>query len=249
MAIHEESTPDMPNRRALLMGPIVLAGETTKDKGKHPVLIAQDKPASDFVKPEAGRDLMFKTDGVGQPKDVELKPLFRVRTEPHTVYFDYYTKEQWAQRQDEIRAEQARQHEVAARTVDDLAVGEMQAERDHDFGGEKLATGDFNGHKWRHAAEGGYMEFKLKVDGTRSNELVLDFWGGDAGNREFDVLVDDVVVKTVTLENNQPGKFFNETYTLDRKLTDGKKEVSVRLQAKPGKIAGGLYGARVLKAK
>jgi hypothetical protein len=87
------------------------------------------------------------------------------------------------------------------------------------------------------------------VEPGKTNELVLTYWGGENGNRNFDVLVETTRVGTQKLLMNEPGKFFEVTYSIPPSLTAGKKLVNVRLQAHPGAWAGGLYGARVLRQK
>ena len=51
----------------------------------------------------------------------------------------------------------------------------------------------------------------------------------------------------MTLEHNKPLSFFEETYDLPERLTQGKTRVTVKFQAHPGRIAGGVYGVRILK--
>ena len=80
-------------------------------------------------------------------------------------------------------------------------------------------------------------------------ELVATFWGGDAGAREFDVLVDGKIIATQKLNSNKPGEFFDATFPLLPELTHGKQSITVKFAAHPGNLAGGLYGLRVLKAK
>jgi hypothetical protein len=127
-----------------------------------------------------------------------------------------------------------------------LRIGEMQPERDHGVEGDKTGAGEAFGRKWRHATDGGWFAFNLKVAPDRSNDLVLTYWGGEAGQRTFDVLVNGTKVGTQTLNQNQPGNFFDVVYPLEQSLTAGKESVTVRLQARPGNWAGGLFGARML---
>jgi hypothetical protein len=78
-------------------------------------------------------------------------------------------------------------------------------------------------------------------------ELVLTYWGSDAGNRVFDILVDDVKIATQTLENLKAGEFVDVSYAIPAELTGGKEKVRIKLAAQPGKMAGGLYGAKMMK--
>jgi len=89
----------------------------------------------------------------------------------------------------------------------------------------------------------------MKVDSARQNELSLTYWGGETGTRTFDVLVNDRKIATQTLLNNEPGKFWNEIHEIPAEVTKGTQSIVVTLRAHPGNTAGGLFGARTLRAE
>jgi uncharacterized protein len=255
MRLREEPMPDNPNRVALLDGPIVLAGDLGPQSEPRPsgsgprvpVFVTEGKPLVERLQPVADKPLAFQTHEVGRPADVSLLPFYQVDHERYSVYWDLFTEAAWQQREEEYRAQEARQRELEGRTVDYLAIGEMQPERDHHVQGEKSGAGEFGGRHWRHALNGGWFSFDLRVPPDRPADLVLTYWGSDSGGREFDILVDDVKIATQTLSNNQPGRFFDVVHPLPDELTRGKVKVTVRLQAHPGRIAGGLFGARLVR--
>ena len=146
-----------------------------------------------------------------------------------------------------LRVEEARLKALAARTTDLLAIGEMQPERDHNVQGENTAAGEALGRKFRHATEGGWFAFDLAVTPDQPVDLVLTYWGSDTHNRVFDILADGTKLATQTLDRNEPDKFFDVTYPLPGELTQGKRKVTIRIQAQPGKWAGGVFGVRMLK--
>lgn len=94
--------------------------------------------------------------------------------------------------------------------------------------------------------------------GAPTAPLILrcTYWGSDAGTREFDLLVDGKVVAQQTLNNEQPGRFFDVDYPrffdvdypLLATLTRGKSSLTITLRAKLERIAGGLFGCRLLHA-
>jgi DUF1680 family protein len=252
MRLREEPMPDNPKRVALLDGPIVLAGDLGRQSQpapRVPVFVTEGKPLPEWVQPAAGKPLAFETHEVGRPADVSLIPFYRTHHERYSVYWDLFTDQQWKEREAEYRAEEARQRELEARTVDYLAIGETQPERDHHVQGERTSAGDFGGRKWRHALGGGWFSFEMRVPADQPADLVLTYWGSDSGGREFDLLVDDVKIATQLLNNNRPGRFFDVVHPLPEELTRGKEKVTVRLQGHPGRIAGGLFGARTVRRK
>lgn len=159
------------------------------------------------------------------------------------------TPAKYVERKAALQAEAARQAALDARTVDEYRPGEQQSEVDHGQKGEKTISGDWQGRKFRHAEDGGWFSFNVKVTPDQPVELVCAYWGGESGNRTFDVLVDGKVIATQTLNQDEPGEFFNKTYAIPEELTRGKQTVEVRFQAHPGNFAGGLYGAKILRMR
>ena len=254
MSLRLEAMPDNPGRAALLYGPVVLAGELGRedeagvgDLVSVPVMVTEQRPLAEWVRPVAGRPLTFRTAGAGRPRDVTLYPFYRMHGRRYSVYWDMFTPRQWAAREAEYRAEVERARRLEAMTVDFAQPGEMQPERDHNMQGERTEAGEHSGRKWRHARDGGWVSFDLKVSPGEPVSLVCTYWGGETGERTFDILVDGVRVATQSLQQDRPGQFFEVTYPVPEVLTRGKQKVTVRFQARPGNIAGGLYGLRVVR--
>ena len=254
MTLRTESMPDNPKRIAVFYGPTLLAADLGPEADPEaanpfyvPVVLAKNKVVGEWVKPVAGEKLLFKTDGVGRPRDFELTPFYRLHDRRYTVYLDRFTPEDWAVREAGILAERERERQIAARTMDTLRIGEMQPERDHNLKGEKTTTGDNSGRKWRHATDGGWFAFEMKVAGDQPADLLCTYWGSEIGERTFDILVNDTKIGTQTLLENQPGKFFDVAYPIPADAIQGRDKVTVRFQAHPGKLAGGLYGVRIMK--
>lgn len=251
MRLHIEAMPDNPKRAALLYGPIVLAGAlgSSPEPATVPVLITGDRPIEEWLKPAMGHALTFETQSVGRPRDVQVIPFYRMHHQRHVVYWDFFTKAEWEAREAAYRAEQERRRELEARTVDFVQPGEMQPERAHDFDGENTRCGSHQDRKWRDAAEGGRFAFTLKVAPDAPMQLVCTYWGSDTGGREFDILLDGLKVATQVLDNPKPNAFIDITYDIPPELTRGKDHVRVTFQAHPGKMAGGVFGCRMVRAK
>jgi DUF1680 family protein len=254
MSLRTEAMPDNPNRLAIFYGPTLLAADlgpandpASDQLGYVPVILAEGKRVADWVKPVSLKSQMFKTVGVGKPRDVPLVPFHLLHDRCYTVYLDKFTADDWAKRETEIRAEEQRKRELAARTMDFLQPGEMQPERDHDLTGTNSDVGEFNGRKFRHAWGGGWFSFTMKVDSAATNELICTWWGGETGKRSFDILLAGSKIAAQTLLTNQPGKFWDATYPIPAELTRGKEKVTVKFQAQPENIVGGLYGSRILR--
>ncbi len=254
MHLRTESMPDNTNRIAIFYGPTVLASDLgpvpDAEAGKPgyvPVMLTEGRPVTNWIKQVSKLPLKFRTVGVGKPRDVELVPLWQLHDRRYTVYLDLFSKDEWAQREAEIRAEEQRQLELVARTTDILHIGEMQPERDHNLQGENTSVGEFAGRKWRHATDGGWFSFEMKVPQDAPAELVCTYWGGDSGNRVFDILVDGEKIATQRLRGNRQNRFYDVTYPIPENLTRGKQKVTVKFQAHPDATAGGVFGVRMVK--
>ncbi len=253
MSLRLEALPDNPDRAAILYGPVLLAGELgPEDEGGAggmvfvPVMLAGNRPVAEWVRPVAGSPLTFRTSGAGRPHDVTLYPFYRMHGRRYSVYWDLFTEQQWAARQTEYMLELQRARQLEQMTADYAQPGAMQSERDHNMQGEHTEAGEHSSRKWRHATDGGWVSFDLKVVPDRPMGLVATYWGSDAGNRTFDILVDGVKIATQTLNHEKPGQFFDVVYSIPGQLIEGKQKVTVRFQAHPGNIAGGLYGLRTI---
>jgi DUF1680 family protein len=268
LPLRAEAMPDDPTKVAFLYGPLVLAGDlgdvpedaTTpyaEDQGANfrkavasvPVLVLDGKDPLSLVRRVGDADLRFRIAEAPGREAVTLRPFGEIFYDYYNVYWDVLTPAQYEARRAALRVEAARRAEMDARTVDEYRPGEQQSEVDHAQAGEKTSSGDWQERKFRHAIDGGWFSFRLEVAPDQPVELMCTYWGGETGDRRFDILVDGKVVATESLGQDKPGQFFEKTYAIPEDLTRGKQAVEIRFQARPGNWAGGLYGARILRGR
>jgi DUF1680 family protein len=234
---------------AILRGPLVLAADMgpaeTPWQGVEPALVG-DNVLSAFT-PVAGVAGTFAAKGVGRPGDLTFVPFYRQYERRSAVYFREFTEGEWRKEETAFRAEQARQQDVAARSIDVMHFGEMQPERDHNLESELSWPVSYRGLNGRDVRSGGYMAFTLKA---RSGPSVLQvtYWGEDR-DRGFDILVNDVKVASELLKGTAPGRFVDVDYPLPLALTRGKTSLRVRVVPHEGQTAGPIFGARLLAEK
>jgi hypothetical protein len=135
---------------------------------------------------------------------------------------------------------------LAARRVDEVKINDPESESEHELKFAISRGGDFSGRKFREALFGGFISYRLKVAPSRPMSLYCTYWGEDAGGRRFDILVNDQVIATQTLQFNAKGRFFDVEYKLPEKLTRDQNAVTITFQAYPRKTVGGLYGCQIL---
>ena len=258
MSLRTEGFRDNPRKLAVMYGPLVLCAEVEPGSLLQ-AIVAEPGQVLSSVKPVEGKPLefsasakVFRTLGaVGQvgnlPHDVTLAPLYQEYQSPYIVYWDVLDEAQWKAKAAEYQAEIARQKALEGRTVDRVVIGNQRSERQHAMKGERTAAGPFGGRQWRHAADGGWFSYEIKVLPDKAVQLLVNYWGSDAGQREFTILVDGVKIADQKLEHNRPEKFYDEVYPVPADLTKGKEKVTVRFQAHPGRTAGGIFDCRVLR--
>ncbi|AQQ08227.1 hypothetical protein L21SP3_00003 [Sedimentisphaera cyanobacteriorum] len=244
-----ESMPDNANRIAFVHGPVVLCADLSPDKPL-PVIAANKEKLPSSAQQIQGKPLHFRipeaaktmTKEAEKTVDIMLVPFFEIADEKYSAYIDAFSPEQWQKKKGEYLKKQKELRQLEQRTVDVLRIGEMQPERDHNLTSSKSRTGEFSGRKWRDAYDGGWFEFEMDASPDKPLELICTYWGSDAGNRRFDILINGKKIAEQVLKNNRPAEFFSAAYPIPESLTEGKSKVTVRFQAKPGSTAGGVFG-------
>jgi len=265
MGLHLYRARDDKSLGVVMFGPLVLAGELGREgmpktlcctSNKRysgdpvppvPVLVTDSRDPASWVKRTGDKDLRFRTHNVGKPRDVSLIPLHELHHQRYTVYWKLLTQAEWLKERAAREAEQRRRKELEARTVD-LVTPDAQLERVHNQQGKKSYSGAAFGRRWRDARGGGWFSYDMKVLPDRAVDLIVTYWGGDTGNRVFDILIDRQKLATQKLNAPKPGKFTDVTYAVPIDLTQGKQKVTVKFQAHPGSMAGGAFGCRIVRS-
>jgi len=268
MSLRFEPTADDPGRGAGLFGPIVLAADLGADRldqaarygpsapelraeerPEVPVLVAAS-PAEALAHLKASRkDLSFRTDGLSRPRDLELRPFFRLADRRYSVYFDVMTEGTWTEREARAQAEADRQSaDIAARTIDAVAAGDPPDEAAHGLQETRSDTYPFQGRRSRSARSGGSFSYALKLPPAGPAALRVTYWGGESRRHLFDVLVEDEVVGTQSLFDDRPGELFPVEYAIPQKLREGRDRVRVTFRPVPGASTGVVYEVRVVRA-
>jgi DUF1680 family protein len=250
--LRTEGFADDPNRLALLDGPIVLGTEIDSSKPA-PVIVSDDGSFLASLRPVVGKPLTFQAAGpFRRPGEATtslvFEPFFRIHGgRNYTVYFDVITPGGWSERQAAYEAEQARERELEARTVDVVLPNNDQSERDHDLKEQRSNAGIHGGRLWRDAFGGGFFEYTVKVKKGEPQSLLVTYWGGDSGQRDFTILVDGHEVAHQVLNGREhPGVYFDATYPIPAELVKDRDRVTVRFASKPDHFAGGVFGLRVV---
>ncbi|GGY00370.1 glycosyl hydrolase [Massilia dura] len=268
MKTHLEQMPDKSNWYAVLHGPIVLAAKTAPFRDEKlnvfaddsrmghiaqgqvcpleaaPMFVADAKDFTNRIKPVKGQPLTFTAPGLirGGPDagNLRLIPFFRLHDARYTMYWQRSTPAGHAALKERTAQDEKERLELNGRTIDQVAPGEQQPESDHAFKGDGADSGINAGRHWRHAT--GWFSYVLNNPKGEAKTLRLTFASGDAGRR-FDILVDGKVLDSVELEKEDEA-FYSRDIALP---ADVGAKIEVKFVARPGSIAGGLYGLRLLR--
>jgi len=266
MSLRLEPMPDDPAVAALLYGPVVLAadlgaegldeakrfGPTAPEVGLEgpetaPVLVAA-RPGDVLarIRPASG-PLEFRTHGLGRPRDVVLKPFFRLADRRYAVYFPILTETEWMGRGARARAEAERQAAIEARTVDAVRVGSPEAERAHGLEEQGSFAWRLEGRTCRSARYGGGFAYALEVPEDGPAALRVTYWGGETRRHRFSVLVEGETVATQSLFDDRPGELFDVEYALPERLFRGRDRVRVGFRTGRTESTGAVFDVRVVR--
>jgi hypothetical protein len=267
--------PNLPKYIAMMHGPIMLAMKTgTEDlalliaddsrfgqlaSGKKlpvdqaPILINNhiDEIANQ-LEPIAGKPLHFTlstkmVNGIHN----ELMPFFELHDARYMMYWLALSEDNYKGYLDNLAKAEKERQALEDRTVDKVQPGEQQPESDHFMETDDSYVGNSNDVFYRDANDGHYFSYLMQTGGQTELSLRLKYWGvGEWKSHEFDILVDDVLVKEV----NNTGKyriseFKYETYPIPADVLTGKKQGRVKFVAKPRKQIGEIYEVRLVKNK
>ncbi len=274
MAIEELNY--LPSYVSIVRGPVVLAARYDKDvpmpglvAGDHrwghiaggplvsvfdtPLLIGDRKALVrklNSLKPEAGETLKFRASGIFEygGKDVVLEPFYGIHDSRYMMYWLSMTPKEYSAYQRNARRDEEMRLALDARTVDAVNTGEQQPEADHGMKNRNSTSGNYNGEPWRDAGNGGFFSYDMATGGEKDLAMRVRFWGNETGNCEFDILVDDQLLASVSNTGKwNRNEFVEEEYSIPASLLEGKKNVNVRFVPKKGNSTGGIYHVRLIR--
>lgn len=270
MHVELEQLPDKSDYLSFVYGPIVLGTRTGTENldgliaddsrmghvahGKlypvdeAPTFIAKNPLAE--LKPEKieASTLKFSVPGTVYPEsdnDLVLEPFYRIHDARYEVYFPFTSPDAFAQRQASLKKQEEERLALEAKTIDYVSPGEQQPESDHNFKAENTEAGVHLDRHWRHAR--GWFSYDLNDPKKEADKVRITYAGGDSGRR-FDILVNQKVISSVTLEGSQNESFYSVEYELPEEIVKESNGIlTIKFQAKPGSIAGGVFGVRLMR--
>ncbi|MCQ2196866.1 MAG: glycoside hydrolase family 127 protein [Bacteroidaceae bacterium] len=265
--------PNEPQYIALMHGPIMLGMKTSAEDmpnlvaddsrfgqyaggekmpiDKAPILINNDiESIAGQLKPISGKPLHFTLDT--QMKNAihnEIMPFFEIHDSRYMMYWLALTESNYEKYIGDLAKQEQERQALEARTIDKVQPGEQQPETDHKMETDDSYTGNTNNVFYRDARDGHYFSYLMQTGGNTELSLRLKYWGvGEWKSHEFDIYVDDVLVKSVNNTGKyRISKFKAETYEIPASVLAGKNQVRVKFVAAAGKQIGEIYEVRLVK--
>ncbi|MBR6436249.1 MAG: glycoside hydrolase family 127 protein, partial [Thermoguttaceae bacterium] len=155
MTLRTESMPDNPNRIAIFYGPALLTADLG-DRDQTPVvpaIVSSSNDPADWLVQSPDNALLFTAKpGAFTSDALTFIPFYALHERRNCIFFDRMTPEQAQAIKEEAQRQEQAEKELKARTLDYVAPGEMQSERDHNVQSENSEVGPHNGRKYRHAS-------------------------------------------------------------------------------------------------
>jgi DUF1680 family protein len=267
MRLRAEPMPDDASVAAFLYGPIVLAadlGTTGLDKAKRfgseapavreaptahvPTLVAATaNDALARLRP-SGEPLTFRSEGLGQPGDVVLRPFYGLYSKRHAVYLR-------VEPEAALRARAAREQQAAAderavesRTIDRVSVGAEADEQAHALQADRAGAWSLEGRTCRSTRYGGSWSYALRLPASGPAALRVTYWGGETRRHGFEVTAEGETLATQSLFDDRPGELYAVEYPLPARLTSGRERIRVGFRAGPKQSTGAVFDVRVVAA-
>ena len=261
---HFETAQDDPAMTAILHGPIVIAGElgAAKMPGSDlvrnalfwngwkpvqddiPTLIVNKQMPYQWIKPLGDTALHYTTLNAGfindSLHDIQLLPFYKMHHQRYTVYFKMYTHDESAYRNDAVS--------------DEININDSASEVAHNLKSKNSATSLIKDqrHFWENNRTGrackadGWFSYDMKIDNTKPyNYLVVTYWGDEDANHQFDILIDDKLMKKEDITKRHPLTYYEEVYELPQSSWKDKKQVTVKFKADANNYAGAVYALKI----
>jgi uncharacterized protein len=256
--LHLETTPDGPQRVALMWGPLVLAGDLGPERRGEPAAVipsfVSDRPITEWLKPAADKPGNFRSSGRDLDDkviDLDLVPFYRLHRRTYEIYWDLYTPEAWKKKLSEVSAERERQRKLEVATINFVQPGEAQEEKEFNQQGEESTIDRLTGRPGRRGKK--WFSFDLPVDPARPIALVVTYNTDQRGKRSAEILIDGQRVGEQAIDaspnGSAVGRFFDVDYQIPADLIKDKQKVTVRFQATSGNETPTVFGVRTIRSE
>lgn len=275
MKVTLEEMPNVSNFVSILRGPILLGAKTSTEglvglvaddhRWAHiahgPLVSLFDTPALigerseiqsklDAMVAVEGKPFHYTVSGLfndAKFNNMVLEPFYNIHDSRYMMYWLTATNQEYDEMLEITKENERFKLELDKRTVDAIKTGEQQPESDHRMRNRNSQTGALYDVAWRDARNQGFLQYTLNTSEQKDLSLMVQYWGNEAGDKTFDILIDEKLLVTENLVGKwSQDKFINQEYKIPAEVLNGKKEITVRFQPKDNNATGKIFYIRLL---
>jgi len=232
--------PDNKKIIAFFYGPVLLAGTLDTDYAsslvaacEQPALMPGKKEFSKWLT-NGSSPLEFSTT-IAQPREISLKPFFKVRNGPYSVYWKIVDEEELKKINFTSSKKSERLREMDKQTFDLVRIGDEKSEKSHNLTGNSTTgkgnMGIFKDENWR-SAEPGTFSYTMNIPDNETVALLCKFMG----RRQNETWDCRIRVDTTTIaifkrakDDTYPVIPFYYAFNLPETLTKKRNSVKIEL--------------------
>jgi hypothetical protein len=257
--------PDNPKKAAVMLGPLVLAGDLgpaprRRDDGDgdgvraaapEPVALVSDRPASEWLAPINGRPAVFRSSGAVRTissqstQEIEFSPFYSMHRRSYTAYWDVLTPEEVAARAAELAAERERMRSLEAATIAHADPAERDSEKEFNQQGVETSVIRTDGRSGRRAIQ--WFSYDLPLTGSGAVSIIATYNSDQRRPRSFDVLVNGTRVASETQAQSSLSSFYEREYAIPAEMIGDKTTLTVRFEATHGLEVTPVFGVRLIR--
>jgi hypothetical protein len=263
--------PDNGQRKAIFYGPLLLAGDFGPDEdpdaapaGYVHAIVGDGTDPEHWIEPVAGQPNRFRTLNAGVPGDVELVPFYALHDRRYSVYWDFFPRDTWKQKEGEYLKDLAREKDLQERTVAMIHAGDGYSEASSGTETENTSTGwTPDGRSVRFGAPAGkpqWFSYRMQLPAQGGASVVMRIYAGpESGKVGYTLSIDDFEVSQIVFDPDSErfpekiykisGEYFETVYEIPPDLTKGKKAVRLKLAAVEGLPLASFNTIRVVRKR
>ncbi|MCX2583358.1 glycoside hydrolase family 127 protein [Pedobacter sp. MR22-3] len=231
-------TADGSRMGHIASGPLFPLSEAPLVSGKKTDLAQQLTPVKNEVLTFSAEKIIYQP----KYKNLKLVPFYELAEKRYVVYFPYTNPENLEAKAKAIKLAETEKIKLEQETVDIVRTGEQQPESDHGFKGEDTDNGIFQDQHFR--AGKGWFSYNLANKDLKGKKIRLTFYGKEK-NRNFQILINHVVVEKVKLDGSKGDVFYSQDFEIPENLL--KSQLELTLKAEPGSAIASIFEVRLVK--
>lgn len=183
--------------------------------------------------------LEFTLRNTDEDERLVFKPYYKQHDERYGIYFSLFDIS--SENYHSYMEKKERKRLLELMTVDLLPVSNDQYELQHEIKGKDTFADTRNGYKCRGIYPGGFFSYRMKVDSTKNNELIL-MLAREGKPVEYEIYADDELLVSKSTMGGWPPRIYEENVAIPINITNNKSCITIKFINKSEAAVFKLYG-------